>query len=225
MRNFGIKEIYFNPIFARFFHTLVNCLQKELADCESVLDLGCGPDSPLQFCKNVKYSVGVEVFKPYLLKSKKKNIHKKYMRKKIEEIEFPEKRFDAVILLEVLEHLTERQSKIILKKAEKWAKKKVIISSPNGFVPQKEVDDNPFQKHLSGWDYQKMKRNGYCCHGLAGLKILRQEVQNSTMGSDLLTTIRFQPKPFWFLVATLSQIPVYFFPSFAFEIFSVKKLK
>jgi hypothetical protein len=33
-------------------------LKKELRGCESVLDLGCGGDSPMQKC-SVKYSLGV----------------------------------------------------------------------------------------------------------------------------------------------------------------------
>ncbi len=120
-----------------------------------ILDLGCGPSSPLQHCKNIKYSVGVEAFPPYLDVTKAKEIHTEYLAKKIEEVDFPEKSFDAVIMIKVLEHLPEKTGLEMLKKAEKWAKKKVIISSPNGFISQKEVDNNPLQKHLSGWVLKK----------------------------------------------------------------------
>ena len=102
-------------------------------------------------------------------------------------------------------------------------KKKVIITSPNGFVPQREIDDNPWQKHLSGWDRNTMKNLGYKCNGLAGLKCLRMEVQSDTMGDDLMSSIRLRPRPFWFAFSTLSQIIVYFTPSIAFELFSVKR--
>jgi len=156
----------------KIFHTLDYCLQKELCDCESVLDLGCGPSSPLQHCKNVKYSVGVEAFGPYLEESKKKKIHSKYLDKKIEELDFLENSFDAVIMIEVLEHLPEKTGLEILRKVEKLARKKVIISTPNGFIAQKAVDNNPMQKHLSWLDCKKMKSLGFKCHGLAGLKFL-----------------------------------------------------
>jgi SAM-dependent methyltransferase len=217
-----IQKLYHNEIISRVLHTLVYNLQKELEDCETVLDLGCGPDSPLQYCKNIRRSVGVEAFAPYLEKSKKKNIHGEYLDKKIEDLEFPENSFDAVIMIEVLEHLPEKVGVEILKKTEKWARKKVIVSSPNGFVAQKAVDNNPLQRHLSGWDYDKMKKLGYHSHGLAGLKFLRQEVQGDTMGDDLMTSIRFWPKPFWFIVAAISQIFVYFIPLVAFELFCIK---
>ncbi|MGI5826648.1 MAG: class I SAM-dependent methyltransferase, partial [Patescibacteria group bacterium] len=220
-----INKLHQSRFFGKVFHTLIYCLQKELKDCETVLDLGCGPNSPIKYCKGIKYSVGVEVFKPYLIESKKRKIHTKYLNQKIEEVDFPEKSFDAVILIEVLEHLSEKQGREILKKAEKWAKKKVVVSSPNGFINQKEVDGNKYQKHLSGGSLQRMRDLGYESRGLAGLKFLRQEVQSDTMGDDLLTSIRFRPKFFWFMVATLSQTFSYFLPQVAFELFSVKRKK
>jgi ubiquinone/menaquinone biosynthesis C-methylase UbiE len=217
-----INKLHQSKLLGKIFHTLDYCLQKELRDCETVLDLGCGPSSPLGRCKNIRYSVGVEAFGPYLQQSREKNIHTKYVNKKIEELDFPENSFDAVIMIEVLEHLSEEAGLAVLQKAEKWAGKKVIVSSPNGFIPQKEVDSNPLQKHLSGWDKKKMARLGFACKGLAGIKFLRQEVENDTMGDDLMTSIRFRPKYFWFMAATLSQILTYYVPSAAFELFSVK---
>lgn len=220
-----INDLHKSKVLGMIFHTLDYCLQRELRDCETVLDLGCGPSSPLQHCKNIKRSVGVEAFRPYLEESKRKNIHSEYLDKKIEELDFPEHSFDAVILIEVLEHLPEKTGYEILEKARKWARKKVIVSSPNGFINQKAVDNNPLQKHLSGWDYGKMKKLGFRCTGLAGIKFLRQEVENETMGDDLTTSIRWKPKFFWFAVATASQIFTYFFPRLAFELFSVKRIK
>ncbi|MCB1189587.1 MAG: methyltransferase domain-containing protein [Flavobacteriales bacterium] len=218
-----INKLHKSKVLGSIIHTLDYCLQKELENCETALDLGCGPSSPLQYCKNIKYSVGVEAFPPYLEKSISKKIHTKYISKKIEELDFPKDSFDAVIMIEVLEHLPEKTGYEILKKIELWAKKKIIVSSPNGFIAQKEVDGNPLQKHLSGWDVDKMKSLGFRSRGLAGLKALRQEVQNDTMGDDLLNSIRYRPKVFWFLFTTLSQIIVYYYPKLAFGLFNVKE--
>lgn len=220
-----IDKIYHTKIFARIFHTVIFCLQQELRDCESVLDLGCGPSSPLQYCKNIKYSVGVETFKPYLEKSKGKKIHTEYIEKRVEEVDFPEKSFDAVVMIEVLEHLPEKIGYAMLEKAEKWAKKKVIVSTPNGFLPQKALDNNPFQKHLSGWSIKTMKELGFHCRGLAGFKFLRQEAPVSGAGDDFMASIRLRPRFFWFIAATLSQLLTYRFSRYAFELFCVKNLK
>ncbi|HDZ00225.1 MAG TPA: methyltransferase domain-containing protein [Nitrospirae bacterium] len=219
-----INKIYHNKISSKIFHTLVYCLQKELKDCETVLDLGCGPSSPLQYCKNIKYSVGIEVFKPYYEKTKMKQIHTETINNEITELCFNKNSFEAVILIEVLEHLPKEEGKQILKKAEKWAKKKVIVSTPNGFIHQITLDNNPRQKHLSGWDYEIMRKLGFQLNGLAGLKCLRKESEDDIMGNDLLSPIKFKPKLFWFIILSVSQIFVYFLPIVAFELFCVKQV-
>lgn len=218
-----INKLHKSKFLGTIFPTLDYCLQKELKNHESVLDLGCGPSSPLQFCKDIKRSVGVEAFGPYLEESKRRNIHSQYCEKRIEEIDFPDNSFDAVILIEVLEHLPEKEGLKIIEKSQRWARKKVIVSTPNGYLPQKSLDGNPLQKHLSGWSYSKMTKLGFSCRGLAGPKCLRREVQGSAMGDDLTTTIKYRPRTFWFAVATLSQAITYSFPSVAFELFCVKK--
>lgn len=126
-----------------------------------------------------------------------------------------------MILIEVLEHLPQKEGLALIKKSKDWARKKVIVTSPNGFVPQKEVDKNPWQKHLSGWGYKKMKKLGFKSVGLAGFKILRQEVESDTMQDDLMSSIRFWPKPFWFFIAVISQSVAFREPILAFELFSV----
>ena len=220
-----INKLHKSKFLGAIFPTLDYCLQKELSDCESVLDLGCGPSSPLQYCKNIRHSVGVEAFAPYLEKAKEKKTHTEFIEKMIEEVDFPENSFDAVIMIEVLEHLPKDAGIEIIKKAEKWARKKVVVTCPNGFLPQKELDDNPMQKHLSGWKLSEMKKIGFKCRGLAGLKCLRQEVEDSSMGDDMTTTIKYRPKIFWFVIATISQIFTFYYPKYAFELFSVKRKK
>jgi ubiquinone/menaquinone biosynthesis C-methylase UbiE len=220
-----IDKIYHSRLFSSIFRTTVFCLKKELRDCESVLDLGCGPSSPLQYAKNVKYSVGVEAFAPYMEESKKRKIHSEYIQKKVQEVDFPEKSFDAVIMIELIEHLPKEAGFEMLKKAEKWAKKKVIVSTPNGFLPQLERDNNLLQRHLSGWELDEMKSLGFICRGLSGLKSLRQEAPEVIEENDFMASIRLRPSFFWFVIATLSQLVTYPFPAKAFEIFCVKKMK
>ncbi|MFA6194052.1 MAG: class I SAM-dependent methyltransferase [Parcubacteria group bacterium] len=222
-----IDKIYHSRFFSSIFRTTVFCLKKELKNCESVLDLGCGPSSPLQYCKNVKYSVGVETFRPSLEESKKRKIHTEYIEKKVEKVDFPENSFDAVIMIEVLEHLPENIGYAMLEKADKWAKKKVIVSTPNGFLPQNQYDGNPFQKHLSGWEIRMMKKLGFRCRGLSGFKFIRYDapIEAGRDQDDFMASVRLRPRIFWFIIATLSQLITYPFPKYAFEIFCVKKIK
>jgi SAM-dependent methyltransferase len=219
-----IRRLYRSQLPARLFHTTLYCLQRELRDCESVLDLGCGPNSPVAACPGLKRTVGVEAFEPYLRTARERATHDELIGKKIQELDFPPRSFDAVVLIEVIEHLPEAEAYEVLKLAIGWARKKVIVTSPNGFVPQKAVDGNDLQVHLSGWELRKMKRLGFHSRGLAGLRFLRQEVHSDTMGDDLLTSIRWRPRPFWFVVATLSQLATYRLPAVAFGLFSVKRV-
>lgn len=218
-----VRRLYRSPFVAALFHTTVYCLQRELADCQTVLDLGCGPQSPVAQCRDLRYSVGIEAFEPYYELAKQRKTHTELLCKRIEDLQFEPGSFDAVVMIEVIEHLAESDAKNVLALAERWARKKVIVTSPNGFVAQKAVDDNPLQVHLSGWELSKMRRMGFRSHGLLGLKWLRQEVHSDTMADDLFATIRLQPRPFWFAIASLSQIVTYYVPQLAFGLFSVKE--
>jgi SAM-dependent methyltransferase len=219
-----IRSLYHSKTAARVFHTLLYCLKTELADCESVLDLGCGPDSPVQYC-GVKYTVGVEAFGPYYERAVAGRTHTRLVNSTVQALDFDAKSFDAVVLVEVIEHLPEEESLKMLEAAERWARKKVIVTSPNGFVAQSAVDSNPLQEHLSGWPLSKMRQLGFRSRGLAGLKALRRDAHSDTMGDDLLVSIRFRPRLFWFAVATLSQIATYYIPAVAFGLFSVKSVE
>jgi len=221
MFNKIINYFYHNRFSSYVFHTVVSCLQNELRDCNSVLDIGCGPNSPIQHCKKIKYSIGVEAYKPYLAETRKKGIHNMYINALIENLDFSENSFDAVVLIEVLEHLPKKLGKQIIKKAEKWARKKVIITTPNGYVSQTSLDDNKLQMHLSGWTVKEFNSSGYRVKGLSGLKSLRQETPANTMGDNLLVSIKYRPKIFWFFIATLSQIFTYVIPEKAFELFCI----
>lgn len=221
-----IDKLYHNKLISQLFHTVVYCLKRELADCHSVLDLGCGPDSPIKYCENVCYSIGVEVFVPYLEESKKKKIHTEYILANITELNFESNSFDAVVLIEVLEHLPKKEGKMLLEKVENWAKKKIIITTPNGYLPQGEMSKNPYQVHRSGWTVEEMRKLGYKAYGMAGWKFLRKENTSKRMEEEnaIFLTIRFRPKIFWMIISEFTQAFTYYFPKVAFEVFYVKTL-
>ena len=220
-----IKRLYRNKLVSRFFHTSVYCLQQALRDCASVLDLGCGPDSPIKYCK-VAYSVGVDAFEAYIKESWKRKIHNKYILEDITTVNFKPDGFDAVILIDVLEHLEKEEGRKLLEKAERWARKKVIISTPNGYLPQRSIDNNPFQKHRSGWEVAELARLSYRAYGMGGWKFLRREnvSEKVKQEGDIFSTVRFRPREFWLIVSELTQLVAYFFPKSAFGVFYVKNL-
>jgi hypothetical protein len=201
--------------------TLDSELLKSLRGCNSLLDLGCGPKSPVRNINWMSRRIGVEAFGPYVETAKRNRTHDEIWEMSIADLTLEEDSFDAVTLIDVIEHMTREDALATIEIAKYIARKKVIINSPNGFIPQEALDGNDLQKHLSGWTLTDMKSLGFKVRGMAGLKVLRREVDNGSMGDDLLTTIRFKPRFFWFIVSAVSQPLTYRVPRFSFSLFSV----
>lgn len=177
------------------------------------MDLGCGYNSIIQYC-NIPFSVGVELFEPYLEESKKKGIHNEYIKEDIRKVELKPKSFDVVVLLDVLEHLTKEEGYELIRKMEKCARKKNIIFTPNGLVWQEGYDNNPLQEHKSGWGVEELEKLGFKVYGINGWKKLR----------GYKASIKYKPTRLWSIISDLTQKITYYFPKFAFQLFAVKKV-
>ena len=205
----------FRPFFKKFFQgsSLIEYLKKELSNCNSVLDIGCGYNSLIQYF-NVPFSVGVELFEPYLEESKKKGIHNEYIKADIRKVELKPKSFDNVVLLDALEHLTKEEGYELIRKMEKWARKKIIIFTPNGLVWQDGYDNNPLQEHKSGWGVEELEKLGFKVFGMNGWKKLR-----GYKGS-----VKYKPTLLWSVISNLTQKITYRYPKLAFQLFAIKKI-
>lgn len=194
-------------------------LQQELKGMNSVLDLGCGSNSPLSKIKKIKnfFSVGVDIFKRSIEESQKKKIHDEYKVGDVLQIDkfFKKKSFDAVVALDLIEHLEKNEGLKLLKKMEGITKRKIIILTPNGFKRQDPLEDNPYQVHKSGWRVGDFRKMDYKIYGMRGLKFIRGEQ----------ATIKYKPWILWGVISTLSQVLVYKFPNLAYQLFAVKELK
>jgi len=188
-------------------------LRKELKNCKTALDLGCGDYSPIQNV-TLSYSVGVDAFKPSLKESKRRGIHYEYVLADVREIEFKDKSFDAVLALDLIEHLTKEDGIKLIEKMERWARKKVIIFTPNGFLCQRG-NSNPFQTHRSGWNCNELKGLGFRVYGMNGWKKLRG------YGAGL----RYRPKIVWQIISDLTQKITHHHPEWAFQLLAVKDME
>lgn len=191
-------------------------LSSELQDCHSVLDLGCGSWSPLAKVEKHFYSEGVDIHKKSLNKIKKIKIHDKYKLGDVRKIDkfYSPKTFDAVIALDLIEHLSKKDGLKLIKKMEAIARKKVIFLTPNGFTKQEPFEKNPYQVHHSGWKVEELREKKYKVYGMRGLKFIRGEY----------ATLKFKPWFFWGTMVVVSEVLVFFLPHFASQLLAVKKM-
>lgn len=209
------KRSVFNfllPFYNRIFPPWIEYLQREIGRDDTVLDLACGYNSPLQYC-DIAFSVGVELFTPYLEESKKKGIHNEYIEADIKEVYFKPKSFDVVLAIEVLEHLAKDEGYELIQKMEAWARKKVILKTPNSYLHQDTYDDNPLQRHLSGWSADELKKMGFKVYGMNGWRRLK----------GYKGAIKYRPQFLWLRISDISQWIAYYYPKMAFQLFAVKK--
>ncbi|MDD5436647.1 MAG: class I SAM-dependent methyltransferase, partial [Candidatus Omnitrophica bacterium] len=200
-----IYRLYRTKLIGALLHSHLHFLKKELKGCASALDIGCGADSPMQYIR-IPHSVGVDIYGPAVEESRSKKIHDEYIVADVNGLDFAPDSFEAVVMCETLEHLEKEAGRSLLDRAERWAKKKVLVSCPNGYILQEALYGNPYQVHRSGWSIKDMKERGYKPYGMVGLK---------WKPSRSL----FFPLFFWALLSVVMQPVTYYFPSVAFEIF------
>lgn len=150
-----------------------------------MLDLGCGKGTAGDyFNKDKKHELtGVDIFEQYIKECKSKACYSKVINKDIRKIDFPKKSFDVVLLLQVVEHLKKAEALKLIKKAEKIARKVVVVSTPNGGCEQDVYDSNLYQKHLSIWSLKDFYKLGYrvCGQGLRFVYSGESHVQGERM--------------------------------------------
>ena len=205
-------------VFGFPFESYFEMLEREVCSCVSLLDVGCGERSPISFfTKRLAYTVGVDAFEPAIAKSRALGIHDDYRCMNVLDIEkeIPDRSFDCTVALDLIEHLTKEDGLRLLRAMERIARRKVVVFTPQGFLPQHAVGGNEFQRHLSGWEVDEMRGMGYRVIGISGWKPLR--------GAEA--------KPAWqprFLCERLSLLTEPFFerrPEHAFQILCIKDMR
>jgi SAM-dependent methyltransferase len=139
----------------------------------SVLDVGAGRGRPMRFLRRRLrfYAVGVDIFRPYLQECQRQGVYDDYVQVDARSLPFQSDSFDAVLCMEVLEHLEREEGLALIAALEQIARRQVIISTPVGAHHQHDYDGNPYQEHKYIWQPGELKRLGYRVigHGLRGL--------------------------------------------------------
>jgi SAM-dependent methyltransferase len=206
-----VDRWYFEP----FIGQSTRLIRRSVASvCGSLIDVGCGSASKVQaFSSELTYSVGVDISEDAVRESRNRGIHTAYAVIDITRLDqhFPSRSFDCVLASDVIEHLDKEAGDNLIRAMERIARRRVVIFTPNGFLPQRAYGGNPFQEHLSGWTVEEMKSRGYRVAGINGWKPLRGE--------------RAIPRrPGWLTarLSLLTQPLVFARPRFAFQLLCVK---
>ena len=157
---------------------IVSAVERAVGECRSLLDVGCGDNSPVgRFAARPGRSVGIDKFGPWLAESVTRGIHDEYVEMDVLAIgdRFAPEAFDVVLCCDLLEHLEKDDGERLLGLMEVAAADRVVVLTPNGFVPQGATWGNPHQVHRSGWSAGELRARGYTVIGLGGLALLRGE--------------------------------------------------
>ncbi len=198
------------PTYFMLFPSLNYYLKRDLSDCSSVLDLGCGYDSPIQSC-TVPISVGVDFSDSNLEESAKRRIHDQYIKSRIELINFKPGSFDAVISIYTLDNLTEDERYKLVNKMERWAKKKIIIVTAN-----RNSKERAQYKDDKKWGIEELERMGFKIYGIYGWRRLWRD-----MGVADYVSLPLPQK----IIIDLTQKITYRHPKYALHLYAVKELE
>jgi ubiquinone/menaquinone biosynthesis C-methylase UbiE len=78
---------------------------------------------------------------------------------------FKDKQFDLTLCIDVLEHLPKYTGIKLIKEMQRISKM-IIIITPNWKCPQGEINGNPFQRHISKWSPNELKKLGFKVRGV-----------------------------------------------------------
>lgn len=175
-------------LYRSLFPGYIQELDRLVQGYETILDLGCGSGSPLQFVSTKSRRIGVDGFGPSIQRSKALNIHDEYHQMDLFEAGevFGQQSFDCVVGLDIIEHFEKPDSVRMLEMMESLARQRVVIFTPNGFLRQSIIENNPWQLHRCGWTTQEFLDRGYKVIGINGWRPLRGESAAPTIRPQLL---------------------------------------
>ncbi len=99
----------------------------------NILDLGCGTGGTTLFLGNWGKVTGVENEKAAIPFLKKRGI--KFIKKSVNNINFPQNKFDLICILDVLYHQNIKDDQKVLKKSYSWLKKDGLLLITDSACP------------------------------------------------------------------------------------------
>ena len=143
-------------------------------EIKSLLDIGCGRGVYKVFRKFD--SIGIDIFPENIRLAKENGNYKEVIEADINNIEYKENSFDAIVCIDVIEHIDKASGEKLLEKIERIAKKIVIVNTAWGYQKIPKRNDNVYLNHLCGWWPNEFEERGYKIYPF---KALRWNLGNS----------------------------------------------
>jgi len=163
-----------------------------------ILDLGCGTGAPMQyFNRNGGYKVyGIDAHAPTADIARATGLYEAVITGDIYRcmLELDADQFDAVIGLQVLEHLEKDVAYSVMSVAQMLSRQVVIFTVDVHGVEQEPYGDNEYQRHLSSWKPQDFISKGFNVKGIG----IRGWPGDNGYGQKI-------PKPFRRIAQNISQ--------------------
>lgn len=183
----------------------------------TILELGCGTGAfgDLVNERNTYKITGMDIFEPYLKVCKHKGKYEKILKRDLtKRLPFKNKKFEVVVCLQTIEHLSKESGSLLLKEMDRVASKAVLISVPNGECLQEEYDENKYQRHLSIWKPAEFKIRGYQLRG-TGLKLVYGSHSHAV---DKISIFKL---PLYF-ISFIANPLVFLYPALAAQLVAIK---
>ncbi|CAN5678132.1 class I SAM-dependent methyltransferase [soil metagenome] len=144
-------------------------------EARSLLDVGCGGGVIGALCRiyrSMDRLVGVDAHAPAIELCRRHSFYDEVLDLDItaDRLPFADSSFDVVTCIEVIEHVGREDGLRLLDELERVGRS-VIVTTPNGYLEQDDLEGNPLQRHLSGWSVGDFARRGYRVQGIGGMRI------------------------------------------------------
>lgn len=145
-------------------NAISNIIFSENLESIDILDLGIGKGNFGKLIKeNIKIPTkitGVEIWEKY--RNKNWGYYDEVIITEIYKFLKEDKRkCDIILLIDVIEHFTEEEGKVVLRNVIDTAERAVIVSTPITPYPQKAIGGNLYEEHKSIWTDAKLTALGF----------------------------------------------------------------
>jgi predicted TPR repeat methyltransferase len=138
---------------------IVQWVDNDKDSISSILDIGPGQGTYFNLLSPMKQFLweGIEAWKPYIEKFQLEKKYNKIYNEDARNFNWDEKFYDLIIAGDILEHMSKEDAVILVENCLNHSKQ-LIISIPIVYMPQGELENNPFEVHVKpDWSDEEVK--------------------------------------------------------------------